>query len=136
LFSLSEKHRPGLLVVLAGPVKGQYTFTTIDAPGADYTAAHRINNGGQIAGYYGAADGYDHGFLREVDGIYTRLDVPGAIHTYAALPCPAAALTIATMPASQTVHSNVTGRRDHLDRHNPFRSGDYNARHSIRSGHG
>src|SRR6516225_8913297 len=67
-----------LLVGLTGPAKAQYTFTTIDVPGARETFPNGINDAGQIVGYY-----YGHGFLLDVDGSYTTIDVPGAHGTYA-----------------------------------------------------
>ena len=68
-----------LLVGLTGPAQAQYTFTTIDVPGARQTFPHGINATGQIVGEYN--NGYS--FLLDVDGSYTTLDVPGAYHTRA-----------------------------------------------------
>jgi len=56
----------GLLMGLTGPATAQYTFTTIDMPGAASTYAFGINNAGQIVGSYDDAAGA-HGFLLDVD---------------------------------------------------------------------
>lgn len=56
---------------------GDFTFTTIDFPGAGGTAANGINNLGQIVGGYGLADGSKHGFL-DVAGTFTTVDDPAA----------------------------------------------------------
>jgi hypothetical protein len=66
----------GLLVGLTGPAKAQYSFTTLDVPGATATLAVGISDAGQIVGQY-CAGGPIHGFLRS-DGSYTMLDVPDA----------------------------------------------------------
>jgi len=57
---------------------------TIDVPGADpgSTAANGINDTGQIVGQFGDATGF-HGFLRNTDGSFTTIDVPGASGTFA-----------------------------------------------------
>jgi len=52
-----------------------FTFTTIDVPGATITAAGGINNGGQIVGGYTLPDGTRHGFL-DVGGTFTTVDDP------------------------------------------------------------
>ena len=58
-----------LLVGLTGPAKAQYTFTTIDVPGAaNGTVAYGINDAGQIVGYYLDAAGTFHGFLATPGG--------------------------------------------------------------------
>lgn len=51
-------------------------ITLIDVPGATVTAAHGINNRGQIAGFYVDAGGTLHGFLRS-RGSFRTIDVPG-----------------------------------------------------------
>lgn len=57
-----------------------FTFTTFDAPSANYTAASRINNAGQIVGSYGDGNG-NHAFLK--DGVtFTAFNAPSATHTY------------------------------------------------------
>jgi hypothetical protein len=63
-----------LLVGLTGPTKAQYTFTTIDVPGAVQTFPYGINATGQIVGDYKDAGGISHGFLLDVNGSYTTLD--------------------------------------------------------------
>ena len=73
----------GLLVRLTGPAQAQYDFTTFDVPGASSTQANGINDAGQIVGWYTGAGG-NRGFLLDIDGSYTTLDVPGATRgTYA-----------------------------------------------------
>jgi probable HAF family extracellular repeat protein len=56
--------------------------TTFDVPGATVTVGYAINKHGHIVGTYQDATGY-HSFLR-TKGIYTTLDVPGAMETRAA----------------------------------------------------
>jgi len=61
-----------LVVFVAGMLLGvatssatasNYTFTTIDVPGAAYgTEPYAINNAGEIVGYYGDATGAAQGF--------------------------------------------------------------------------
>src|SRR4051794_38550203 len=55
-----------------------FSFTTINVPGALYTSAYGINNAGQIVGsfYDGTSD---HGFL-DIGGSFTTIDAPGAIN--------------------------------------------------------
>jgi len=53
-----------------------YAFTTIDVPGADYTIAAGINNGGAIAGTFGNA-GEPEGFVRAQDGTITTFLING-----------------------------------------------------------
>jgi len=64
-------------------------YTTIDAPGSSFTVAEGINNPGVIAGYFvdgvgipggGLPDGTHHGFVLSA-GVYTTVDVPGALST-------------------------------------------------------
>jgi probable HAF family extracellular repeat protein len=49
-------------------------------PGALETVANGINDAGQVVGYYGDISG-THGFLLDVDGSYTTIDLPGARET-------------------------------------------------------
>ena len=57
------------------------SFSTIDYPGAIYTAALGINSSQQISGYYYVgANGPSHGFLYSA-GSFTSVDVPGAMYT-------------------------------------------------------
>jgi len=55
------------------------TFTTLDFPGAGFTAADDINSQGQVCGWYIDALGF-HGFVLS-NGLYTSVDFPGAGHT-------------------------------------------------------
>ena len=65
-----------LLVVLlfSHQAFAQFTFTTIDFPGADTTEAHGINGTGQIVGEYWSG-GTRHGFLLS-GGSFTAIDAP------------------------------------------------------------
>ena len=62
---------PSIFLVSAA-LAVEYTYTTVDVPGADNTEVHGINNAGQIVGVYN-----NHGFLLS-DGNYTTIDYPGA----------------------------------------------------------
>jgi probable HAF family extracellular repeat protein len=58
-----------------------FTFSTIDVPGAFSTEALGINNAGQIVGFFKDNTGAgQHGFLYD-RGIFTTIDVPGATGT-------------------------------------------------------
>jgi hypothetical protein len=69
-------------------------FTSIDVPGGivGTTVAHALNNAGQIVGFYDTPIALgqcgvirqQHGFLRDADGTFTTIDVPGAFTTHAA----------------------------------------------------
>lgn len=54
-----------------------YTYTTIDFPGAIQSGAASINNLGQIVGGYQLSDGSRHGFLYS-GGVFTTIDDPNA----------------------------------------------------------
>ncbi|PYU24508.1 MAG: hypothetical protein DMG30_08405 [Acidobacteria bacterium] len=56
-----------------------FTFTTVDVPGATNTGAAGINNLGHIVGGYNQSSGFfpDHGFL-DVGGMFTVIDDPNA----------------------------------------------------------
>jgi probable HAF family extracellular repeat protein len=62
-------------------------ITTIDFPGAQGTFAARVNDVGQVVGFYGTepnvpAASLPHGFLLDIaTGVFTTIDVPGAIET-------------------------------------------------------
>jgi hypothetical protein len=60
-------------------------FTDIPGPsGALSSDATGINDAGEISGdFYSGSDGLHHGFLLK-SGIYTQLDVPGAVETFGA----------------------------------------------------
>src|SRR5215467_646140 len=60
----------------------QYSFTTIDVPGAINTQAFGINDSGQIVGFFDDALG-GHGFVLDTGGNFTTIDVPGASSTRA-----------------------------------------------------
>jgi len=62
-------------VAFAPASPADFTFTTIDVPGATITAVGGINNGGQIVGGYTLPDGTRHGFL-DVGGTFTTIDDP------------------------------------------------------------
>jgi hypothetical protein len=57
-------------------------FTTIDVPGATFTAAFGINPNGTIVGSYADSSGHGHGFV-DNNGAFTTIDVPGATLTAA-----------------------------------------------------
>ena len=59
-----------------GLTQAQYSFTTIDVPGATRTAANG-NSTHAIAGEFDDADGNTHGFVLN-KGVFTTIDVPGA----------------------------------------------------------
>src|SRR5262245_43684172 len=63
-----------LFGVVSPAVADNYTFTTLDFPGADHTYVQGINDGGQIVGHYTNSSG-GQGFLYE-GGTYTPLDLP------------------------------------------------------------
>lgn len=84
-----------MLVSAAKVPAGGPTFTTIDAPGAIYTEAVDINDFGLIVGRYydglppctipcTAADGHNHGYLRNQQGSFTEVDFPNSDFTGAA----------------------------------------------------
>jgi hypothetical protein len=57
-----------------------FSFASIDVPGALATQPQGINAGGDISGFYVAADGHTHGFILH-DGVFTQIDYPGADNT-------------------------------------------------------
>jgi uncharacterized membrane protein len=58
--------------------------TTLEVPDAvQQTFVGGINDRGEIVGKYPTADNVYHGFLRSRSGRYSRIDVPGAMGTYA-----------------------------------------------------
>jgi len=63
----------GVLAATISPAHAS-TFSSIDVPGAFATAAHGINDRGQIVGEYSA--GGLHGFVLD-HGTFTTFDVPG-----------------------------------------------------------
>ena len=72
--TISSTSRPRIL---------NYTFQSLEIPGAVDTVPQAINNLGQIVGSYANADGTRHGFLRQPNGAYTTVDLPGATQTFA-----------------------------------------------------
>ena len=57
-----------------------YSFLTVDVPGAASTSAMGINDRGQVVGSYMDPAGRTHGFV-ETGGHFTTIDVPGAGNT-------------------------------------------------------
>lgn len=55
-----------------------YTYETVDVPGALRTYLRGINNRGDVVGRYRDSAGQLHAFVRK-DGIYTTIDPPGAV---------------------------------------------------------
>ncbi len=55
--------------------KAEYTFTTIDPPGAKGAWAYDVGPGGEVVGNYQSADGKSHGFALR-GGKFTTLDYP------------------------------------------------------------
>jgi probable HAF family extracellular repeat protein len=71
----------GLLLGVPGLATAQYSFTTIDVPGAASTAVNG-NSTHAIVGEFDDADGHTHGFVWS-KGVFTQIDVPGAWYTAA-----------------------------------------------------
>jgi hypothetical protein len=69
-----------ILPVIAAQAQAQWTWTTLDYPGAQETYLYGIS-GSNIVGDYGDDNGA-HGFLFDGTG-WTRLICPGAAYTYA-----------------------------------------------------
>lgn len=57
-----------------------FSFATIDVPGAVATQPQGINAGGDISGFYVAANGHTHGFILH-EGVFVQVDYPGADNT-------------------------------------------------------
>jgi hypothetical protein len=55
-------------------------YTSIDYPGAMMTVGRGINPEGEIAGWYFAADGSQHGYILQ-NGVFRTIDFPGASAT-------------------------------------------------------
>ncbi len=74
----------GLLTTASSATSPNYTFTTIDAPGAsgEGTVANGINNNAEIVGYFPDNTGAIHGFIY-TNGVFSQIDVPGAAFTEA-----------------------------------------------------
>jgi hypothetical protein len=71
------------LVILAlASGASAFNFTSIDVPGASLTAAQGVHNAGDISGWYEDANG-THGFLRDPNGTFSAIEVPGAQATLA-----------------------------------------------------
>ena len=60
-------------------MQAQYTFTTIDVPGATAQSANG-NSTHEVAGDFTDNDGVTHGFVLS-KGVFTTVDVPGAAYT-------------------------------------------------------
>ena len=65
-----------------GSAHADYTYTTLDVPGASSTYAHDISGSNIVGGYYDVQGGW-HGFVYNATS-YTTLDVPGAPNSTAA----------------------------------------------------
>ncbi len=73
-------HEGILFLGLSLPLSAaNYTFTSIDYPGADATRAYGISAEGFIVGSFDDSDG-THGFVMQ-SGHFTPLDFPGAVET-------------------------------------------------------
>jgi hypothetical protein len=72
-----------LLLLASAPLAlAQGTWTQIDYPGASSTGLFRINNTGQMVGFYYDANNVGHGFELS-GGNYISIDFPGATSTAA-----------------------------------------------------
>ena len=67
--------------VYHGFLKEGETYTTFDPPDSTYTFAAGINNSGTIVGEWGNLSGWQEGFVRTSDGVFTVVDVPGSFET-------------------------------------------------------
>jgi len=66
----------------AAVVPGNFTFTNIDVPGAQFTSAAGINNSGTIVGTFQDAAGVFHGYLADDTGaVVNVIDFAGATFT-------------------------------------------------------
>ncbi|HEY7095985.1 MAG TPA: hypothetical protein VH437_04625 [Terriglobales bacterium] len=75
--------RSTIFLLLVVPLSyGGATWTTIDVPGSTHTAAYKINNSGQVVGFYQDSTYASHGFLYS-NGTFTTIDFPRAGSTYA-----------------------------------------------------
>ncbi len=73
-----------LCLLLSPPLHAaDYRFSRIQFPDSDLTEADGINARGDIVGSYLNSDGVGHGFLLR-RGVFTTIDVPGAMETIAA----------------------------------------------------
>jgi hypothetical protein len=75
----------GATVLFAATIhaQAQYSYTTLSAPGAEYTYAYGIS-GDNVVGYYETASGGYGGFLYNISSsTYTTLNAPGEQDTYA-----------------------------------------------------
>jgi len=70
------------LWVVPTATKERSSFMTLDPPGSVDTRPIGINDAGDIVGLHFTSDGRGHGFLL-TRGVYTSIDVPGAIRTNA-----------------------------------------------------
>lgn len=71
-----------LLWLVPGALAADYSYITVDYPGASSTSARGINDVGDIAGSYTDAGGLLHAFLLQ-DGKFTSSDFPGTTATIA-----------------------------------------------------
>ena len=89
LFALAVLAACSILVLSTPLIRAQApaaTFLSFDAPGAG-TAQNQgtfplaINRSGLIVGYFTDSSNVQHGFMRDPDGTFTIVDVPGSIVT-------------------------------------------------------
>jgi hypothetical protein len=78
----SGQGQSGLNITGHGFLLGDGAFTTIDHPdAASATLASGIDNRGRIVGSYVDAGGTIQGFPRNENGVFSTIDVPGALGT-------------------------------------------------------
>src|SRR5713101_1258885 len=81
--AFSKMIRVLILLLAAVPLtRAAATWTTIDVPGANATGVFRINNLGQMVGFYDDALNATHGFLLS-GGTFTTIDFPGGTNSAA-----------------------------------------------------
>ena len=72
-----------MMLSAANTQAASYNFTTIDVPGSTDTLAYGINGTGEIVGTFfeGIHPNIALGFLRNNDGSFTTISVPGSKFT-------------------------------------------------------
>lgn len=63
-----------------GFIRKNGVYSTIDAPGSNYTYPTSINSNGDVAGLYEDSGGVRHGFVYK-DGVFSTIDPAGSIST-------------------------------------------------------